>query len=194
MVTASPVVRADDATSDTSWATAVRRRPSWMAGVVLERGVHALTERSILDDQLVGLSATYFVQGRFGLHGRLLASPNVSRVVDTRGVSAVGLRLRTELLGVETFLGVGAHAEVRLRTHYWLAYAAPFEVGFTAYRRRSFRVEVFLGARAVVAGDLIDFYLLDPNGVDNVQAGDALTREKRRPWEGYLSIVIGRAM
>jgi hypothetical protein len=162
--------------------------------VVLERGLHSITGESVVDDQLFGLSATYFVGGRYGIHSRLLISPNVARVVDTRGLSAVGFRLRTKVLGVETFIGTGAHVEARLRTHYWLVYVAPAEVGATLWQKGSFRVELFLGARAVAAGDLVNFYLLDPNGVDSPQAREALGDEKRRPWEVYLSLVLARVM
>jgi hypothetical protein len=177
-----------------TFGDAVARRPDWLAGVVLERAVGSFVGKRALDDQLFGLGATYFAAGRYGLHGRLLVSPNVQRTVDTRGLAALGLRTRARVLGVDTYVGVGAHVEARLRTHYWLAYVAPMELGVTAWQRGSFRFEIFLGARGVVAGDLIDFFLIDPNGVDNEAANEALRGRKSRPWEAYLSFVFARVM
>jgi hypothetical protein len=176
-----------------TFADAVARRADWTAGVVLERTLHSV-RRHLIDDQLFGLSATYFAAGRYGIHGRVLVSPNVGRFVDTRGVGALGFRLRTNVLGVDTYLGTGAHLEARLRTHYWLGYVAPAEIGITAWRKGSFRLEVFFGARAAVVGDLIDSYLIDPNGVDNAQAEASLTARRARPWELYLSVVLARVM
>ncbi|MBX3201540.1 MAG: hypothetical protein KF850_02295 [Labilithrix sp.] len=172
----------------------VSRRPDWTAGVVLERSLRSVVGDSLVDDQLFGVSATYFAGGRYGIHARLLVSPNVERFVDTRGVAALGFRLRTQVLGVDTFLGSGAHIEARLRTHYWLAYVAPLELGVTAWKKGSFRVEVFLGVRGILTGDLVNSYLIDPNGVDNAQAEAALAARRARPWESYLSIVLGRVM
>jgi hypothetical protein len=195
ILSVAPSARAEKGDPEpASFASAVDRRPNWIAGVVLERGLHSLTGDSVVDDQLFGLSATYFVAGRYGIHSRLLFSPNVDQLVDMRVFSALGFRLRTEVLGVETFIGTGAHVEARLRTHYWLAYVAPAELGATLWQKGSFRIQLFVGARAVVGGALIDTYLLDPNGVDNVKARDALSDEKQRPWEMYLSLCLARVM
>lgn len=171
-------------------------RPShWTVGLVLERGVHAIVGSALADDQLFGVSGTYFFGGGpFGITSRLMVSPNFRNIVNTRAVALGGVRLRQTIFGVETFLGATIHAEARLRNHYWLTYVAPFEVGATVFRVRSFRVQVFTGLRAVVAGDLIDNFLIDPNGVNNDSANELLRAEKRRPWEGFLSIVVGRAM
>jgi hypothetical protein len=188
---ASAAAAEDD---EPTFADAVARRPDWTAGVVLERSLHSIARKRLVDDQLFGLSATYFAAGRYGIHGRVLVSPNVARVVDTRGFGALGLRLRTNILGVDTYLGTGAHVEARLRTHYWLGYVAPVELGVTAWQQGSFRLELFLGARGVVVGDLIDSFLIDPNGVDNAQAEEALAARRARPWELYLSLVLARVM
>ncbi|MBX3262037.1 MAG: hypothetical protein KIS78_28815 [Labilithrix sp.] len=190
---AAPSARAAEDEAPT-FEDAVARRPDWTAGIVLERSIRSVVGESLVDDQLFGLSATRFVAGRYGIHARLLVSPNVERFVDTRGVAALGFRLRTRVLGVDTFLGSGAHVEARLRTHYWLGYVAPLELGVTAWKKGSFRVEVFVGMRGILAGDLVNSYLIDPNGVDNAQAADALAARRARPWESYLSIVLGRAM
>ena len=178
-----------------SFDEAMGRPQRWTVGLALERGVHAIVGTGLADDQLFGLSTTYYPGGgRLGVTSRVLLSPNFSNIVNTRGVLLGGLRLRQEIFGVEAFLGANAHLEARLRNHYWLTYVAPAEIGVALFRKRSFRIEVYTGLRAVVAGDLVDHFLIDPNGVNNAQANEALDAERKRPWEGYVSIVIGRAL
>jgi hypothetical protein len=189
-MTALPQDRSGERLDDT-----VARPQRWTVGLVLERGVHSIAGTGLADDQLFGLSTTYYLGGGpLGFNSRVMLSPNFQNVVNTRGVVLGGVRLRKEIFGVETFLGANAHLEARLRNHYWLTYVAPFEVGLAIFRKRSFRVEVYTGARAVVGGDLLDHFLIDPNGVNNAEATDALAAERKRPWEGYVSIVIGRAL
>lgn len=177
-----------------SLAELAAKDPPWTVGIVAERGLHAIIDKALVDDQLFGLGVTRYVARRYGIHARALVSPNYNDIVNTRGFFGAGLRLRTDVFGVTTFLGAGAHVEARLRNHYWLTYVTPFEVGVTLWTHGSFRVELYAGARAVIAGDLVNHFLLDPNGVNNVLANEALDAEKRRPWEGYLSLVVGRAL
>ena len=186
--------RAADPDRPTPFADAVSTPPRWTVGIVLERGVHAIVGKALVDDQLLGLSVTRWLGSRFGVNTRLLLSPNTEALVDTRALLATGMRVRSRILGVETFLGAGAHAEVRLRNHYWLTYVTPGEIGATLWQRGSFRIELYTGLRAVVAGELVNHFLIDPNGVDNEDATDRLRAEKRRPWEGFVSLVIGRAL
>ena len=46
--------------------------------------------------------------------------------------------------------------------------------------------------RRIVAGELINSFLVDPNGFNNEGAQDELAATRRSPWEGFLLLNFGR--
>jgi hypothetical protein len=149
--------------------------------------------RTIDDNEhLVGLAAAARL-GPFSPFAALLAKAFPYDHADTRWVFAGGLRGYAALFGTELSYGVSAHAELRLEDHFWLGYATPLELGAVVFDKRSFRVEVFLGARRVFAGHLLNHFLIDPNGIDNENALDELNRQKRaEAWKGFFRLVFSR--
>jgi hypothetical protein len=106
-----------------------------------------------------------------------------------------GLRAHFAALGVDLSIGVGAHAELRLRDHWWLAYASPLELGASILERGSLRVRLMLGVRRVFAGDLINIFLVDPNGFESNDARAALrTLESEHPWQSFLLLDVSRTL
>jgi hypothetical protein len=160
----------------------------WTVGLALERFGTGYTG----SDNLVGV-ATMFRFQSFGPHAMLLAKPSPEGYEDSRFLLGLGLRGYFPLLGTWFSYGVGVHGEIRLEDHFWLAYATPFELGAVVLRENSWHIEIFAGARRAFAGELIDQYLIDPNGFDNENASDELHDIKKNdPWRGFLRVVFAR--
>lgn len=170
------------------------RPPSshWLVGVVFERGDDNIVGRDLLGDQLLGLGV-----GRRSsdveLGGRLLISPKLERqtLLDLRAQLGLDLRLYRRF-GLEWSVGAGVAAEVRLGDHFWLLYANLLEVGATVYETQTLEVRLLAGMRYLVQGDLLNTFLIDPNGFDNENAQDVLDGEHARPLEGFLRLVFQR--
>jgi hypothetical protein len=163
----------------------------WVLGLALERAGTNVVGDDVLRDQLVGLSFAFrwwFLEP----HLRLMASPTIGRYQNTRALAGGGLRLHASLFDFDFSYGGGAHIEVRLDDHYWLAGVTPFEAGMTVWDRGSWRIQVFVGARFIVAGELVNSFMIDPNGFNNENARDELNRTLDSPWEGVVSVTFGR--
>ena len=160
----------------------------WSVGVALERFGTGYTG----NDSLIGI-ATMFRIDSFGPHAVLMSKPSPEGYQDSRFLTGFGVRGYFPLLGTSFSYGVGVHAEVRLEDHFWLAYATPFELGAVLWSKDSWDIELFAGARRAFAGELIDHFLIDPNGFDNENAQDALDHQRREePWRGFVRLVFAR--
>lgn len=166
-----------------------------MVGVALERfGTH-FSNNDPFASQLVGITAL-FRAWSFGSHFMLMTKPAVRKYENSRFLAGLGLRGYYEFPGfTEVSYGVGGHVEARLEDHYWLAYLTPVELGAAVWRTGSWNIELMVGARRVVAGELINHYLIDPNGLDNDTAAEQLDAAKNeRPWKGFVRLVFGRRL
>jgi hypothetical protein len=160
----------------------------WSVGMALERFGTGYTG----SDNLIGVAAMFRYRS-FGPHALLMAKPSPDGYEDSRFLFGLGLRGYFPLLGTSFSYGVGVHGEVRLEDHFWLAYATPFELGAVVFRKNSWDIEVFLGARRAIGGALIDHYLIDPNGFDNEDARDELNEARHDdPWRLFLRVVFAR--
>jgi hypothetical protein len=163
-------------------------------GVAAEAFASTQSEhRSTNNNLLYGLAAMWRLKS-FGPHLVLMTKPATDNYQNSRFLAGGGLRGYFKVPGVTEFsYGVGTHIEARLEDHYWLAFATPVELGATVYRRGSWHIDVFLGARRAMAGELINHFLIDPNGIDNENAKDDLYRARHvEPWKGFLRVVFSR--
>lgn len=173
-------------------ALAPPRDGFWWPAVVLERSSVHLTGARSVDETRFGLSLAYRSHA-ISPHVRALLSPSLRAYHNLAGLAGGGARIHFRLAGVELSYGVGVAIEARLRDSLWLAYATPLELGIPLYRGSSTEHFLFLGLRRSMSGELINSYLLDPNGYDNESSRDRL-RELRRdqPWQLYISLAFGR--
>ena len=160
----------------------------WSIGIGLERFGAKVED----DNNLLGIGAMFRFRA-FGPHAILMAEPSPEGYEDSRFLGGLGMRGYFPLLGTELSFGVGLHAEIRLRDHFWLAYATPFELGAVLWRKNSWDIQLFVGMRRAFAGSLIDHYLIDPNGFDNEDARDELDRIRHDdPWRGFVRLMFAR--
>ncbi|MCA9641044.1 MAG: hypothetical protein H6718_22320 [Polyangiaceae bacterium] len=165
----------------------------WVLGVGAEYFASAAKSVASTGEELVGLTAMWRL-GAFGPHSLLMVKPGVDRFQDSRVLAGLGLRGFYEIPGLtELSYGVGGHAEARLADHFWLAYLTPLELGAVVWRKGSWNIETFVGLRRAVAGNLINYYLIDPNGFDNGDASDNLDDVLHgTPWRVFARVVFGR--
>jgi len=164
----------------------------FLVGLALERYGHKLGE----SDTQLGLVGAYRA-GPFSPHFSLLIKPGKLHrdFEDSRWLLGLGTRSYFELLGLEWSYGVGAHVEARLEDHFWLAFLSPAELGVVIHRRNSWQLELFGGARRAFAGDLINSYLVDPNGFNNESAREELKEVRySKPWRAFLRLVFSRRL
>ncbi len=164
----------------------------FLVGVAFERGDDTIYGEDLLGDQLIGATVVYRT-GDVGFGGRLLMSPKFERssILELRG--QIGLDLRYYFTyGLDWSVGLGASAEARLGDHLWLAYANLLELGVTVYESRTFAARLFAGVRYAFGGNLVNWFLVDPNGFDNEIARDELDDELDDPFEGFVRIVFQR--
>jgi hypothetical protein len=147
------------------------------------------------DDTLFGLSA-YYRLGPLAPNATFLFKPAAHDDLErSRWFGGLGLRSYFDVLGVEFAYGVGMHAEARLEDHYWLGVVTPLEIGAVLYDEHSFRIELLGGARYAFAGDLINHFLIDPNGFDNEDARDGLDEARHGdPWRSFVRLSFGRKL
>lgn len=142
-------------------------------------------------DLLLGTTVAFRAWG-FEPHLEVLGSPVAGSWENLRLLGSFGTRYylpRPSWLDLS--IGWSIHAEARLEDHYWLASFSPIEVGATVFRRRSFRIQVFTGLRAGFAGDLLNSFLVDPNGFHDEAARDALDDAKlHAPWRLFMRVVF----
>ena len=127
-----------------------------------------------------------------GPHASLLLRPSGRGYQYWRALSGFGLRGYLPVGPTEISYGVGAHFEARLEDHYWLAHATLLELGTPLTRAGSWNIGLFAGARYAFTGQLINFFLVDPNGFDNENAQDDLDIARGAPWRGFVRVVFAR--
>jgi hypothetical protein len=167
-----------------------RTRGYWVVGVAIEE--YGTGSRS--HDELYGLAAMFRTKA-WGPNALLMLKPSGTSYEDTRFLGGIGLRGYVPVLGIELSYGVAMHVEARLEDHFWLASATPLELGARLFSKNSWELELFLGARRAFAGELINSFLLDPNGFDNEEAEATLYQAKTgEPWRGFIRLVFGRRL
>jgi hypothetical protein len=161
----------------------------WVVGVAIEE--YGRGSRS--HDELYGVT-TMFRLRSWGPHALLMLKPSGRSYEDTRFVGGLGLRGYLPVFGIELSYGVGMQIEARLEDHFWLASATPLELGAVLLsNKNSWEIELFVGARRAFAGELINSFLLDPNGFDNEEAEAVLYRTRTlEPWSGFIRLQFGR--
>lgn len=166
----------------------------WLVGVSGEAGLLKLTDTRI-DDLRVGVTIDYR-RGAWGPYLRVSAGPGGRDAPQNLSAAAEsGLRAHFPLGGHEFSYGVGTQLEVRLRSGLWLATATPLELGTDLWSRGSGRIQLHVGLRRVFAGQLINSYLLDPNGFDNENRADELAEIKEdRPWQAFVRLTFARQL
>ncbi|MGE0326318.1 MAG: hypothetical protein AB7K71_40060 [Polyangiaceae bacterium] len=169
------------------------RNHYWVLGVGAEYFASAAKNVASTGEELIGLTAMWRL-GAFGPHSLLMVKPGVDRVQDSRVLAGLGLRGFYDIRGfTELSYGVGGHVEARLADHFWLGYLTPLELGAVVWQKGSWNVEAFLGLRRAVAGSLINYFLIDPNGFDNGDASDNLDDALHgTPWRVFARVVFGR--
>ena len=170
---------------------AVSSSSYWIVGVAFDRAADNVVREQLIDDQLFGPSVVHR-WGALGLGSKLMLSPNFDAIENVRGLAALMARYRVQIAGRPWMLGVAGGIEARLHDHFWLAYLSPVEIGAPLYTDGTARVYLFVGLRRNIAGQLINSYLIDPNGFDNGNAERVLADEKSAPWEASISLVFGR--
>ncbi len=170
----------------------LRSSSFWWPSVILERNGGRFSGTRTLDETRLGLALAYR-HGVLGPHIRVAMSPNVENYQNLVAMAGAGFRAHFELLGLPLSYGVGAHIETRLRDSLWLVYATPIELGAPIYRGGSAEFHAFVGARRAMHGQLINSFLLDPNGFDNENSQDELDRLRyERPWQVFVTFAFGR--
>lgn len=164
----------------------------FLVGIAFERGDDSIYGEDLLGDQLIGAAVTYRYRD-VGVGFRLLVSPKLERssLLELRG--QLGLDVRYYFtLGLDWSAGLGVSGEARLADHFWLAYVNLLEVGVTLHETPSFSARLFAGVRYAADGNLVNWFLVDPNGFDNEIARDRLDDEIGAPFEGFVRIVFQR--
>lgn len=172
----------------------------WLVGMSLD--LNAGSTSALEDELLLGMSVGYRI-GRYSLGGKLAFDPvevwrayrvGESEIERYRFLAGLHSRVAFELAGVHWLYGVGVQAEARIDDHFSLIYVTPLELGVVLWRAGSNRIQLFGGARVLVHGELINHFLIDPNGVNNETAGEALGREKDVPAEGFIGLTFARRL
>lgn len=165
----------------------------FVIGAALERFGENFAGKSQADNLLYGVAAMWRIKS-FGPHILIMTKPSTDNYQNSRFLAGAGLRGMFNVPGLTEFsYGVGTHIEARLEDHYWLAFATPAELGATIWRRGSWNIDLFLGVRRAMAGQLINHFLIDPNGIDNENAQDELYRARHEDaWKGFIRLVFSR--
>lgn len=184
---------------------AFKRKSHWIVGVTLDRaaGPTRLGEErhdgevepfnqgeEPFDDQLFGFSATW-QRAWFGLHGRYATTPQ-RRFRRQRTNILLGTRFLYKAFGRTWSYGINAQAEADLENHNWFLYATPLEIGGDLYTNRSFHLQLYVGVRYALVGDVIKNMFIDPNGIQSEDFETIVDNTLDEPWEGYVSLVFAR--
>lgn len=143
---------------------------------------------------LVGLEVQYRWRA-LGPNLFLESRPRQANIADARYVAGLGLRGYFPWLSTEFSYGVGFRFESRLAEDFWLAHATPLELGAVIYSKNTWAIQLFFGVSHVMSGDIISWFLINPNGIDNQGAKDEVERLRHEaPWLGFARIVFGRRL
>lgn len=165
-------------------------RSFWRVGLGLERFGTGFAG----SDYLAALAVTY-QRSAFAPNLLFLAKPRLGTdgYEESRFVLGLGLRSYVKLWRVQLSYGFGMQGELRFEDHFWLIHATPLELSAILYRKRTLDIELFFGVRGAMTGQLIDSFLLDPNGFQNESAQarlDHATGADRV--HGFLRLVVSR--
>lgn len=161
---------------------------------LVSMGVEAWESQFSGRDLLVALATTLRVSA-FAPYVQLMAKPGIGtdNYEDTHLLAGAGLRAYLPVWGGRVSYAIGFLAELRFEEHFWLTYATPLELGAVVYRKHNLEIELFAGARRAFAGQLINSFLLDPNGFENEGAAEQLARARHEDaWHGFARVVISR--
>lgn len=171
----------------------VGARPGfWRVGLGLERFGTGFEG----SDYLAALAVAYRYRS-FVPNLLFLAKPRLSTegYEESRFVLGLGLRSYVKLWGVDVSYGSGVQGELRFEDHFWLLHLTPIELSAVLLRKRTLDVELFVGARGAVTGELIDSFLLDPNGFQNESAQATLDRATGGDrFHGFFRLVLSRRL
>ena len=143
---------------------------------------------------LVGLEAQYRWRA-LGPYLFLESRPTQDSIADARYVGGLGFRGYFPLFSTEFSYGVGVRLESRLAEDFWLAHATPLELGAVVYSKNSWEIQAFVGVSRVMGGHIINWFLINPNGIDNQAAKDEVERLRHEaPWLGFVRVVFGRRL
>jgi len=179
----------------------------WLVGVAGDYNFDTDDLGDVHHHFILGISAAHRWDW-FSLGGKLLMSPDgiAMALLERGGVenirSLLGsfARAAFEIGSVEMLYGVGFHAELRLRRHFWMMCLTPLEIGTVLWRQGSWNIQLLTGLRIMVAGELLNVFVLDPNGFDDSRVCDPvadspqceLDRVKQDPWYGFVGLVFAR--
>ena len=171
----------------------VPEKPAYLRlGLGMERFGNGATD----NDFLLAISAVYRYRA-FGPNASFLARPPIGNTdyETSRFLLGLGLRGYARLFGTELGYGVGVLGELRFEEHFWLIQGTPLELSAVVYRKRTFEIELTLGMRVVMAGKLIDSFLLDPNGFHNEDAQADLDRARHEDRaRGFIRLIFSRRL
>ena len=174
-------------------ATLVPEKRSYLRlGLGAERFGNGSTD----SDYMAAISGVYRYRA-FGPNATLLAKPNLGTADYEKSRFLIGLGLRgyVPLLGTEVSYGIGALGELRFEEHFWLIQGTPIELSAVLYRRRTFEVELTVGMRVVLAGKLLNSFLLGPNGFRNEDAQADLDRARHEDRaRGFIRLIFSRRL
>lgn len=157
-------------------------------------GVEAWDSQFSGSELLVALSTTLRLSA-FAPYVQLMMRPGTGTkdYENTRALAGAGLRAYLPIWDRRLSYGLGVLGELRFEEHFWLAYATPIELSAVVYRKGSLDIELFTGARRAFAGNLINSFLLDPNGFENEDAQANLDRARHaEAWHGFIRIMVSR--
>jgi hypothetical protein len=157
-------------------------------------GVEAWDSQFSGSEILVALATTLRISA-FAPYVQLMMRPGTGtdNYEDTRALAGAGLRAYLPIWDGRLSYGLGLLGELRFEEHFWLAYATPVELSAVVFRRGSLDIELFGGARRAFAGNLINSFLLDPNGFENEDAQANLDRARHQEaWHGFIRIMVSR--
>lgn len=174
-------------------AALVPDKPAYLR---LGLGLERFGNESIQSDYLLAISGVYRYRA-FGPNASFLAKPRLGTAdyETSRFLLGLGLRGYAPLLGSEVGYGFGVLGELRFENHFWLIQGTPIELSAVVYRRRTFEIELTLGMRIVLAGNLINSFLLDPNGFKNEDAQAGLDRARHEDRAaGFIRLIFSRRL
>jgi hypothetical protein len=179
----------------------------WLIGPAIDWTIDLERPEELSHHFLVGLSAMHRWSW-FSLGGKFLMSADGLALVfadrggpeNIRSLAGVNSRVAFDVGPVEMLYGAAFEAELRLRDHFWLMYATPLELGAVLWRGGSWNIQLLTGVRLIAAGELLNVFVLDPNGVDHSRECDPvldtpqcdLDRVRDNPWEVFLGITFAR--
>jgi hypothetical protein len=165
-----------------------------LVGLAVERNRPG-ADFELFEDTLAGLYIGHR-WGWFDFALKLMVSSNYASnsIREWRTLGSLSLRAAFELLGLSWTYGVGTQFEIRLDDHYWLLFAVPAELGLVIWNEGSWHIQLLTGPRILVAGELVDNFIIDPTGINNAEAEANLSDEKSQRFDLFLGVAFTRVI